>query len=290
MRVVDRVSFEIAAGETFGWVGESGSGKTTLARLLLRFEPATAGAVRFRQEDWLGLQGRALRERRRHMQIVFQDAAASLNPRRTAGQSVAEPLEAGGTLSPNDRKEAAAALLRDVGLPPAASARYPHEFSGGERQRIAIARAVATRPSLIVCDEPLSALDVSVAAQIQNLLLDLQAQMGVSYFFISHDVAAVARAADRVGVMYAGRLVEEGPAAEVVARPLHPYTAALVARRTLPGERPDLASPVPGCAFQPRCPIARPRCQEERPELLPVEPGRRAACFFPGEIAYSSKL
>lgn len=288
LRAVEDVSLRIAEAETLGWVGESGSGKSTLARLLLRFEVPTAGSIRFLGRDWLGPRGAELRRLRRHIQIVFQDAGASLNPRMTVGESVAEPLRP--LLGRFDRGRRVAELLVLAGLPEGSARRYPHELSGGQRQRVAIARAIAPGPRLIVCDEPLSALDVSVGAQIQNLLAELQEKTGVSYFFISHDIASAARASRRLGVMYAGRVVEEGPASEVAARPAHPYTAALVARRALPGEPPSPAALPPGCAFHPRCPIARPRCAVETPSLDEDGTGRRAACFYPGEIAYSSKL
>lgn len=287
VRAVDRVSFRIEEGETLGWVGESGSGKSTIARLLLRFEPPTAGTIRFLGRDWLEPAGGELRRLRRNIQIVFQDPWGSLNPRMTVGESVAEPLRP--ILPARERGNKVEALLAEVGLPPEARWRYPHELSGGQRQRAGIARAIAPSPRLVVCDEPLSALDVSVAAQIQNLLLELQERSGISYFFISHEIISVARASRRIGVMYAGRVIEEGPAAEVVARPLHPYTAALVARRALPGEPPSPSSLPPGCAFHPRCPIARSRCSAETPELAESGAARRAACFYPGEIAYSSK-
>jgi oligopeptide/dipeptide ABC transporter ATP-binding protein len=288
LRAVDGVSFRIEESETLGWVGESGSGKSTLARLLLRFEPPTAGAIRFLGNDWLEPEGKQLRKRRRDIQIVFQDPLASLDPRKTVGDSVGEPLRS--ILPAREKTARVDELLASVGLAPGVRARYPHELSGGQRQRAGIARAIAPTPRLIVCDEPLSALDVSVAAQIQNLFSEIQEKSGVSYFFISHEVASVARASRRLGVMYAGRLIEEGPAAEIAARPLHPYTAALVARRALPGEPPSPVRRPPGCAFAPRCPIARPRCRAEVPELAPRAPGRRAACFYPGEIAYPSKL
>lgn len=290
VRAVDRVSFQVGPAETLGWVGESGSGKSTLARLVLRFETPTSGAIRFLGGDWLAPRGRELRRERRHLQIVFQDPLASLNPRMTVGESISEPLRALATLSSRDRMRRVAELLAEVGLPREAGGAYPHELSGGQRQRAGIARAIAPSPRLIVCDEPLSALDVSVAGQIQNLLAALQAKSGISYLFISHDLPAVARAAHRIGVMYAGRLIEEGPAGDVVRRPLHPYTSALVSRSPLAGEPPSPARLPSGCAFHPRCPIARPRCATETPQLVPAAATHRAACFYPGELAYSSKL
>ncbi len=290
------VSFEIGAGRTLGLVGESGSGKTTIGRIVARLIEPDAGSIRFAGEDWLALSGRALRERRRDLQVVFQDPQTSLNPRMRAGDQIAEPLRVQGLARGRALGDRVGELLRDVGLPPEVARRYPRELSGGQRQRVAIARALATSPRLVVCDEPVSALDVSVAAQIVNLLLDLRERAGLSYLFIAHDLAVVSRIADRIAVLYVGRIVEEGPAGELTARPLHPYTAALIAAapdpdsstpgRTLviPGEPPSATDPPPGCPFHPRCPIARPRCGQERPELAEVSRGRRVACFFPGEM------
>ncbi len=293
---VDRVSFRIDTGETVAFVGESGSGKTTIGRLVARLETADAGSIRFDGEDWLALSGEALRRKRRHVQIVFQDPQTSLNPRMRVGDQVAEPLRVQKLVGRRELEDRVAALLREVGLDPAASARFPSEFSGGQRQRIAIARALATRPRLLVCDEPVSALDASVAAQIINLLLDLQRDLGLAYLFISHDLPLVSRVADRVAVLYLGRIVEEGPAATLIARPLHPYTAALIssvpghgpgepaARIALAGEPGRGTAENPGCDFAPRCPIARPRCRVEVPPLAKIFPGSRAACFYPGEL------
>jgi len=297
VRAVDGVSFDIGRGETLGLVGESGSGKTTVARLLLRFEEPTAGTIRFDGDDWLALSGAALRRRRRDLQIVFQEPLTSLNPRMRAGDQIAEPLAVQGMASRRQLPARVAELLADVGLPASAADRFPAELSGGQRQRVAIARALATGPKLLVCDEPVSALDVSVAAQVVNLLLDLRAKTGLSSLFVSHDLAVVARVSDRIAVMSLGRIVEEGPAAAVSSRPLHPYTAALLsavpepdplsARRriVLPGEPPSPAAPPPGCPFHTRCPIARPRCREEEPPLSLRETGRTAACFFAGELS-----
>ena len=290
------VDFEIAAGRTLGLVGESGSGKTTVGRIVARLTDPDAGSIRFRGEDWLALGGRELRRRRRDLQVVFQDPQTSLNPRMRAADQIAEPLRVQGLARGPQLRERVLELLRDVGLPREAGERLPRELSGGQRQRVAIARALATGPRLVVCDEPVSALDVSVAAQIVNLLLDLRERAGLSYLFISHDLAVVSRIADRIAVLYLGRIVEEGPTDQVSARPLHPYTYALVAaapdpdlfsaRRmlVLPGEPPSAADPPPGCPFHPRCPIARPRCTQERPELAEVSRGRRVACFYPGEM------
>ncbi|HSS45030.1 MAG TPA: oligopeptide/dipeptide ABC transporter ATP-binding protein, partial [Thermoanaerobaculia bacterium] len=233
---------------------------------------------------------------RRDLQIVFQDPYTSLNPRMRAGDQVAEPLRVQRLLPGLEIRERVAELLAEVGLPVSAADRFPAEFSGGQRQRIAIARALATRPKFVVCDEPVSALDVSVAAQVVNLLLDLREKNGLSYLFISHDLALVERLADRTAVMYMGRIIEEGSASEVSSRPLHPYTAALLSavpepdplsgrtRIVLAGDPPSPSNPPPGCAFHPRCPIARPRCRQETPELAAAAPGHSVACFYPGEL------
>jgi oligopeptide/dipeptide ABC transporter ATP-binding protein len=292
---LDGVSFSIAPGETVALVGESGSGKTTTGRLLLRFEQPDSGRVFFEGEDWLALEGFSLRRRRRDIQIVFQDPQTSLNPRMRVGDQIAEPLRVQKLLAGRELSARVALLLAAVGLPAEAGERFPSEFSGGQRQRVAIARALATGPKLLVCDEPVSALDVSVAAQIINLLLELQEKTGLSLLFISHDLAVVERLADRVLVLYRGRVVEEGPTAAIVRRPLHPYTAALLSAAPDPNlsfrrSRIVLASDTAtsrltaGCAFQPRCPVARPRCQHEAPPLEELEPERRASCFFPGEL------
>ncbi len=292
---VDGVSFSIAEGQTLGLVGESGSGKTTTGRLILRLEEPDSGGVRFDGLDWLALEGGPLRRRRRDMQVVFQDPQTSLNPRMRVGDQIAEPLRVQKLAARRELPGRVAELLSAVGLPGDAAARFPSEFSGGQRQRIAIARALATRPRFLVCDEPVSALDVSVAAQIVNLLIDLRERNGLAMLFISHDLGVVGRLADRVAVMYRGRIVEEGPRGGVTKRPLHPYTAALLSAVADPSCEPTAARivlraepaepPLQGCAFLPRCPIGRPRCREEEPPLVPVEPGRRAACFFPGELA-----
>ena len=296
LTAVDRVSLSVGRGETLGLVGESGSGKTTCGRLIARLEEVDSGRIGFDGEDWLALSGQALRRRRRHLQVVFQDPQTSLNPRMTRADQIAEPLRVQGLATRREMRGRVEELLAEVGLSAEAASRYPSEFSGGQRQRIAIARALAPRPKLLVCDEPISSLDVSVAAQVMNLLLDLREKNGLSYLFISHDLAAVERISHRIAVMYLGRIVEEGPAGEVTSRPLHPYTAALLsavpepdpfsgrARVILPGEPPSPADPPSGCAFHPRCPIARPRCREESPTLDPVSAGRAAACFYPGEM------
>lgn len=294
---VDRVSFDLARGETLGLVGESGSGKSTTGRLLLRLEEPSAGSIEFEGEDWLALEGEELRRRRRDVQIVFQDPQTSLNPRMSCGAQIAEPLRVQRLASRRELSARVAALLEEVGLSPETAGRFPSELSGGQRQRVAIARALATRPKFVVCDEPVSALDVSVAAQVLNLLAELREKIGLSYLFISHDLAIVSRFCDRIAVMYLGRIVEEGPAASLLARPLHPYTVALLSaalepdplargsRIALSGDPPSPARRPPGCAFHPRCPIARERCGNETPPLAPIEDGRAAACFFPGELA-----
>ncbi|MEO8430584.1 MAG: oligopeptide/dipeptide ABC transporter ATP-binding protein [Acidobacteriota bacterium] len=296
LEAVAGVSFSIASGRTLALVGESGSGKTTIGRLVARLERPDSGEIRFDGDDWLALTGRDLRVKRRNLQIVFQDPQTSLNPRMRIGDQVGEPLHVQGLATGRDLRERVRLLLAEVGLDEASASRFPSEFSGGQRQRIAIARALATRPKLVVCDEPVSALDASIAAQIVNLLLDLQERLALAYLFISHDLPLVGRVADRVAVVYLGRIVEEGPTAEVIAAPMHPYTAALVssvpappgapapARIPIPGEHVPAARITEGCAFAPRCPIARPRCAEEAPPLAPVGPGRAAACFYPGEL------
>ncbi|MEO8192117.1 MAG: oligopeptide/dipeptide ABC transporter ATP-binding protein [Acidobacteriota bacterium] len=294
---VDGVSFSVRAGETLALVGESGSGKTTIGRLIARLEAADSGTVRFDGEDWLALGGEALRRKRRDVQVVFQDPQTSLNPRMRVGDQVAEPLRVQRLVRGREVAARVAALFQEVGLDHSASSRFPSEFSGGQRQRIAIARALATRPRLLVCDEPVSALDASIAAQIVNLLVDLQQSLGLAYIFISHDLPVVSRIADRVAVLYLGKIVEEGPAAAVIGRPQHPYTAALLS--SVPGETPGAPAPgirlagqpagegreTRGCPFEPRCPIARPRCREETPPLAETFPGVRAACFYPGELS-----
>jgi oligopeptide transport system ATP-binding protein len=290
------VSFSIGRAETLGLVGESGSGKTTAGRIVARLVEPDGGSLRFDGADWLALSGAQLRRRRRDVQIVFQDPQASLNPRLRVGDQVAEPLRVQRLASGRAVEDRVRSLLGDVGLAPETAERFPSELSGGQRQRVAIARALATGPRLVVCDEPVSALDVSIAAQIVNLLLDLRERAGLSYLFISHDLAVVSRVADRIAVLYLGAIVEEGPAQEIARRPLHPYTAALVAAAgppdptsrpasaVLAGEPASALHPPSGCAFHPRCPIARPRCSQEAPALAGTGPGRRVACFYPGEM------
>jgi oligopeptide/dipeptide ABC transporter ATP-binding protein len=291
VRAIDGISFTIAPGEILGLVGESGSGKSTIARLVLRLLEPTSGEVRFAGEDLLRLDRRRLRAVRRRLQIVFQDPAASLNPRLSVGAALGEALALAGFGSGRAARERIAHLLTRVGLEPAHASRYPHEFSGGQRQRIAIARALAVEPALIVADEPVSALDVSVGAQIVNLLADLRREQGIAYLFITHDLRLVERIADRVAVLYAGRVVEIGPTAALFAAPLHPYTHALLAavpepdpaasRRPVPlgGEPADPAGLPAGCAFHPRCTEAIPDCARSVPPWEEKRPGCWARCL-----------
>ena len=294
VHAVDSVSFEIRPGETLGLVGESGSGKTTVGRAILRRAPIAGGRVLFAGQDITTLSGEPLRRLRRDMQLIFQDPYASLNPRMTVGDLVAEPLIVHGRARSRDEAtEAVGALLARVGLPPDSRDRYPHAFSGGQRQRVVIARALALGPAFVVADEPVSALDVSIRAQVVNLLRDLQREMGLTYLFIAHDLSVVQHIADRIAILYGGRLVEIGPAEGVFADPLHPYTEALLSAVPIPnprlerrrrrvvlrGEPPDPLAPPPGCRFQGRCPEAIERCRRETPPLEPKRPGHLAACW-----------
>ena len=293
VRAVNGVSLELAAGETLGLVGESGCGKSTLGKAILKLVPVAEGEIRIDGVDIAPLERAGLAEMRRKVQMIFQDPYGSLNPRSTVGRSIGQPMVIAGW-----KKEAIAArvetLLRWVGLPDDARQRYPHEFSGGQRQRIGIARALALSPRLIVCDEPVSALDVSVRAQVINLLEDLKAEFGVSYLFISHDLSVVEHIADRVAVMYLGTIAEVGGRDQIWRTPQHPYTKALLEaapiadpkaarsrRRTvLSGELPSPLEPPSGCPFHSRCPIAQARCKSEKPELRTVGNGALAACHF----------
>ncbi|HEU4400627.1 MAG TPA: dipeptide ABC transporter ATP-binding protein [Candidatus Polarisedimenticolia bacterium] len=293
VRAVDGVSLRVAPGETLALVGESGSGKTTTGRCILRLLEPTSGAVRFGGVDLLGLSPRDMRRMRRQIQVIFQDPYASLNPRMRVGTIVREPLEIHRIGAGRKERDAMVArLLERVGLDPAAMRRFPHEFSGGQRQRIGVARALALRPRLIVADEPVSALDVSVQAQVINLLIDLQEEFGIAYLFIAHDLAVVERIADRVAVMYLGRIAEEAPVEAIFKNPLHPYTKALLqaipvpdpdrarTREVLRGDLPSPADPPPGCRFQTRCPVAIEVCRRVDPPLVEVAPGRRVACHL----------
>jgi len=294
VRAVDGVSFTIGAGETVGLVGESGSGKSTVARLVLRLLDPTSGSVRFEGQELAGLSQRELTPLRRNMQIVFQDPVSSFNPRMTISAVITEPLEAQGLSSGKQARDRAAELLDLVGLSRRDLDKYPHQFSGGQAQRIGIARALATNPRLVVCDEAVSALDVSVQAQVLNLLRKLQVELGLSYLFIAHDLNVVRYISDRIAVMYLGRIVEEGPADAVMTDPQHPYTRTLAGaiaadprtgggtRRTVVrGEMPSPSNPPSGCPFHPRCPQAFDRCSVDVPLPLPAGAGgRTAACHL----------
>jgi oligopeptide/dipeptide ABC transporter ATP-binding protein len=291
VRAVDGVTFEIYKGETLGLVGESGCGKSTVGRCLLRLMEPTRGEVYFEDKDVLALSGKDLRALRREMQIIFQDPYASLNPRMKVAEIVGEPLVVHGVGEKKDRRERVAGLLAKVGLDPDYMNRYPHEFSGGQRQRIGIARALALQPKLIVADEPVSALDVSVQAQVVNLLADLQAEFKLTYLFISHGLAIVEHISDRVAVMYLGRIVEIASAVDLYANPLHPYTRALLSaipvpdptrkreRIVLHGDVPTPINPPAGCRFHTRCPEAIPECSRIDPDLREVAPGHSVACI-----------
>ena len=288
----DDVSFSIWQGRTLGVAGESGSGKSTVARALMRIEEPQAGSVRVGDREVITLRGRALRQFRREMQMVFQDPYDSLNPRLTVGDSVAEALTLRG-LSRPDQTAVTRELFARVGLPTTFTDRYPHELSGGQRQRVSIARALAVEPRVIVCDEAVSALDVSVRAQILNLLKDLQEQDGLAYLFISHDLSTLRFIADDVAIMYFGRIVETGTRAQLFENPAHHYTRALIAavpepgaprtrpRARLQGEPPSHSSPPTGCPFNPRCPAAQDVCRQVRPELTLAPGGQQVACHFP---------
>ncbi len=294
LRAVDDISFDIFPQEILGLVGESGCGKTALARALMRLYEPTSGDIIFKGESILSYRGKAIKSLRHDMQYIFQDPYASLNPRMTAGAIIAEPLNIHNILIPTERRKRVQELLVLVGLRPEYASRFPHEFSGGQRQRIGIARALALNPRLIVCDEPIAALDVSIQAQIINLLKQLQEEMGLTYLFISHDLAMVKYLSTRVAVMYLGHLMELAPSAELYENPFHPYTQGLLSAIPIPdpiiekkrtrilltGEVPSPINPPKGCVFCTRCPKAEKFCFEKRPPLREVAPGHSTACHL----------
>ena len=298
VKAVDGVDLDIEEGRTLGLVGESGCGKSTLGKAMLRLAPVTEGSVTYDGQDVAALHGEELRRMRRHMQMVFQDPLASLNPRQSVETILHEPLRAHGIAF--DKESRVRELLDQVGLPASASAKYPHEFSGGQRQRIGIARAIALEPRFVIADEPVSALDVSIQAQVLNLLDELQQRLGLTYLVIAHDLAVVRHVSDEVAVMYLGGVVEQASSDDLYAEPRHPYTKALMSavpvpdpaierrrqRIVLAGDLPSPAAPPPGCRFHTRCPFRQEtRCDTERPELREVVPGHRVACHWAEDIA-----
>lgn len=293
IKAVDGVDLDIREGETLGLVGESGCGKSTLGRAILQLYRPTAGSVYFKGRNLCAMKGNELRKVRQSLQIIFQDPYASLDPRRTIGYTIGEPLLLAGMTDPNERRQRVAELMKLVGLNPAFENRYPHEFSGGQRQRVGIARALATHPVFVVADEPISALDVSVQAQVINLMRELQARLSLTYLLISHDLRVVRYISENVAVMYLGKIVEIAPTEELFARAQHPYTQALLSAVPrarwetggirpikLEGEVPSPIDPPPGCYFESRCPYAERRCSEAAPELCEVASGHKVACFL----------
>ena len=294
VKAVDGISFEIKGRENLGLVGESGCGKSTTARVILQLLQATSGKVYFKEQEITSINSEDLRKRRPQMQMIFQDPQDSLNPRMTVGSIISEPMLEHQRLKKKQRQESVEQLLNSVGLDPNVTNRYPHEFSGGQRQRIGIARALALSPDFIICDEPIAALDVSIQAQVINLLEDLQEEYGLTYLFISHDLSMIRHISDRVAVMYLGRIVELASSEELYSKPLHPYTKALLSavpvhdpvlekkrkRTILVGDVPSPASPPSGCHFSTRCPIAEDRCFKVSPEWRQVSPDRRVACHL----------
>lgn len=292
VQAVDGVSFDIAAGETLCLVGESGCGKSTVARTVMKLQQPSGGRIWLGEEEVTDLDEAGMRPHRRQVQMVFQDPYSSLNPRMKAGELIGEPLENFGVTDPVQRRDRVLALLDKVGMRADAADRYPFEFSGGQRQRLVIARALALQPRLIIADEPVSALDVSVQAQVINLLMDLQDEFGLSYLFVSHDLAVVEHIGHRIAVMYLGRIVELAPKRQIFAQPLHPYTEALMAaapiadpaarrdRLVIEGDVPSPLNPPAGCHFHTRCPYVQPRCRAEVPALRELQPGRWVACHL----------
>lgn len=293
LKAVDDVSFQIRRGETFGLVGESGCGKSTTGRSIVRLYDVTAGEIRFDGTDLAHLSERELKPFRKRMQTIFQDPYSSLNPGMNVTQLISEPMEIHGFGMKAERRETVLELLNKVGLKPEHAERYPHEFSGGQRQRISIARALSVKPEFILCDEPISALDVSVQAQVVNMLEDLQAEFGLTYLFIAHDLSMVRHISDRIGVMYLGKLVELAPSDELYNHPAHPYTQALLAAIPVPdpnaasgaaamleGDLPSPLAVAAGCRFASRCPFATERCRQQEPEWKEISPGHFAACHL----------
>jgi len=295
VKAVDDVSFQVRKGETIGIVGESGCGKSTLGRTLIRLYEPTAGHLNFEGENFLKLGGEKLRQSRRHMQMIFQDPYASLDPRMTVGQILRQPFEIHNMFTPAEREQKVKKLLETVGLKASHVNRYPHEFSGGQRQRISIARAIALEPRLVICDEPVSALDVSIQAQILNLLKDLQARLGLTYIFISHDLSVIEHICDRIAVMYLGKIVEFATRDELFKNPKHPYTQALIGaiprvgegkkkmKKSLSGEVPSPINPPQGCYFHPRCPKKMDICSQKSPQLTTAGSGSESSlvsCFL----------